>query len=108
MSRKSLPIIVLMSALLFAAMSACAQSSDLPAADVKDKVVKACTACHNADIIVQQRLSKGAWVKELDKMTKWGASVDPADRDAIIDYLSINFSPEKPTAVMPRSGSSGN
>jgi hypothetical protein len=29
-------------------------------------------------------------------MTKWGAVVDPADRDALIDYLSANFSPDKP------------
>ncbi len=108
MSRKLLPALALASIVLAAALPASAQSPDLPASDVKDKVVKACTACHNADIIGQQRLSKGAWVKEMDKMTKWGASVAPADRDAIIDYLSVNFSPERPAAVMPRSGPAGN
>ena len=29
-------------------------------------------------------------------MAKWGAVVDPADRDALIDYLSTNFSPDQP------------
>jgi len=52
--------------------------------------------CHEARIIVQQRLSKAAWTKEVDKMTKWGALVDPSDRDALIDYLSTNFAPDQP------------
>jgi hypothetical protein len=60
------------------------------------KANAACLECHEARIILQQRLSKGAWTKEVDKMMKWGALVDPADRDALIDYLSANFSPDKP------------
>jgi hypothetical protein len=36
-------------------------------------------------------------------MTKWGAVVDPADRDALIDYLSTNFSPDKPAYEPPRT-----
>jgi len=60
------------------------------------KATTACLECHEARIILQQRLSKAAWTKEVDKMTKWGAVVDPADRDALIDYLSTNFSPDKP------------
>lgn len=102
-THKSLLGVLLTIALLFPFASALAQSLELPPSDVKEKVVKTCTACHNSDIIVQQRLSKGTWVKEVDKMTKWGASVDPADRDAIINYLSINFSPEKPVAEFPRT-----
>ena len=60
------------------------------------KATTACLECHEARIILQQRLSKAAWTKEVDKMTKWGALVDPADRDALIDYLSANFNPDKP------------
>jgi hypothetical protein len=103
MSHKSLLGVLLTIVLLFPLASAWAQSLELPPSDAKEKVVKSCTVCHNSDIIVQQRLSKGAWVKELDKMTKWGASVNPGDRDAIIDYLSVNFSPEKPALQFPRS-----
>ncbi len=108
MSRNLLSTVVLVSALHLVAAAALAQSPDLPQSEVKDKVVKACTACHNADIIIQQRLSKGAWGKELDKMTKWGAAVQAADRDAIVDYLSVNFSPEKPAAIRPRSAPADN
>lgn len=78
---------------------------DLPAGAMQAKATTACTECHEARIIVQQRLSKPAWTKEVDKMTKWGAVVDPADREALIDYLSANFSPDKPPYEPPRSAS---
>lgn len=60
------------------------------------KAAAACLECHEARIILQQRLSKAAWTKEVDKMTKWGAVVDPSDRDSLIDYLSANFNFDKP------------
>jgi hypothetical protein len=71
-------------------------NADLPAGPMQAKASTACLECHEARIILQQRLSKAAWTKEVDKMTKWGAVVDAADRDALIDYLSANFSPDKP------------
>ena len=75
----------------------------LPAGAMQQKATTACLECHEARIILQQRLSKPAWTKEVDKMTKWGAVVDAADRDALIDYLSTNFSPDKPPYTPPRS-----
>lgn len=78
-------------------------TADLPPGAMQAKATAACTECHEARIILQQRLSKAAWTKEVDKMTKWGALVDPADRDALIDYLSANFSPDKPPYEPPRT-----
>ncbi|HYU44680.1 MAG TPA: hypothetical protein VEK84_00710 [Terriglobales bacterium] len=63
----------------------------------------ACLGCHDSGIIVQQRLGKTAWTKEVDKMTKWGAVVDPGDRDAFIEYLSVNFPADKPPDTAPRT-----
>jgi hypothetical protein len=37
-------------------------------------------------------------------MTKWGALVDPKDRDSFIDYLSTNFPTDKATEPAPRAG----
>jgi hypothetical protein len=68
-----------------------AQSPELPPGPLQAKMNTACLECHDARIVVQQRLSKSAWTKEVDKMIKWGAVVDPADREAFIDYLSSNF-----------------
>jgi len=76
------------------------QSSAGPA---KEKAEAACLTCHEARIIVQQRLSKPAWTKEVDKMMKWGAEVDPKDRDALIDYFSANFGPDQPACAAPRT-----
>lgn len=78
-------------------------NEQLPDGAAKEKAEAACLACHEARIIVQQRLSKPAWVKEVDKMTKWGAEVDAKDRDALIEYLSANFGPERPAYEAPRS-----
>jgi len=71
-------------------------TADLPPGPVQAKATTACLECHEARIILQQRLSKAAWTKEVDKMMKWGAVVDAADREALIDYLIGNFSPDKP------------
>ena len=78
-------------------------SSELPEGAMQAKAVTACTECHEARIIVQQRLSNAAWTKEVDKMMKWGAVVDPQDRDALIDYLSRNFPVDKPVYVAEHS-----
>jgi mono/diheme cytochrome c family protein len=86
-------------------------TADLPAGAMQAKATTACLECHEARIILQQRLSKAAWAKEVDKMTKWGAVVDPADHDALIAYLSTNFSPDKPAYepqhTIANNGSSG-
>ena len=76
--------------------AAASVTADLPAGPMQSKATTACLECHEARIVLQQRLSKAAWTKEVDKMVKWGAVVDAADRDALIDYLSTNFSPDKP------------
>jgi len=91
---------------LLSAAAALAQSSpneQLAAGPAKEKAEAACLTCHEARIIVQQRLSKAAWTKELDKMIKWGAEVDPKDRDALIDYFNANFGPDQPLYAAPRS-----
>jgi hypothetical protein len=80
-----------------------AVTETLPQGPMAEKATTACMECHEARIILQQRLSKTAWTKEVDKMTKWGAVVDPSDRDALIDYLSTNFSPDKPPYEPQRS-----
>ena len=78
-------------------------TEDLPAGPMQAKATTACLECHEARIILQQRLSKAAWTKEVDKMTKWGAVVDPSDRDALIDYLSANFAPDQQPYEAPRT-----
>jgi len=83
-------------------------TEDLPAGTMQAKATTACLECHEARIILQQRLSKGAWAKEVDKMVKWGAVVDANDHDALIDYLSTNFGPDQPAYEPPRTAADKN
>jgi len=93
---------VLLAVLLFPAF-VWSQTLGLPPGPMQKKVATACTECHSAEIILQQRLSKPAWTKEIEKMAKWGALVDINDREALIDYLSSNFPADKPPYVAPRN-----
>jgi hypothetical protein len=70
----------------------------LPPGPMQSKATTACMECHDARIILQQRLSKAAWTREVDKMMKWGALVESNDRDA----LSANFGTDRPPYQAPR------
>jgi hypothetical protein len=102
----SFRVFIVLALVLWCTAAAVAQSSpneQLPAGSAKEKAEAGCLTCHEARIIVQQRLSKAAWTKELDKMIKWGAEVDPKDHDALIDYFTANFGPDQPAYAAPRS-----
>jgi len=79
-----------------------AQRPDLPPGPVQQKARTACAECHDARILLQQRLERKIWIKEIDKMVRWGALVDSQDRDAFIDYFSSNFGPDKPPYMPER------
>jgi cytochrome c5 len=54
---------------------------------------RACLACHDADIIEQQKLTPTGWTRSVEKMTRWGASVKDADKQPLVDYLAGRFPP---------------
>jgi len=90
------PLLALAASVVFAQKPAVKPTEDLPLGAMQAKANTACLECHEARIILQQRLSKAAWTKEVDKMIKWGAVVDASDHDALVDYLSTNFNPDQP------------
>ncbi len=53
----------------------------------------ACLPCHGTDMIAGQHLSRPQWEREVDKMVRWGASVKPDGRPALIDFLVSHFGP---------------
>ena len=71
------------------------RSSTLPALEPPSSF-KGCLACHDEDVIVQQRLTRAQWDGEITKMTGWGAKVSDADRSAILDYLAGRYGPRRP------------
>ena len=54
-----------------------------------------CLVCHEPDLVSQQRLTRAGWTKEVEKMTRWGAVVADTEKDALIDYLSVNHPQRK-------------
>ena len=64
-------------------------STDAGAATYK----RACLACHDADIIEQQRLPATGWTRSVEKMMRWGAAVTDADKQPLVDYLASRFGP---------------
>ena len=63
----------------------------------KAEETNSCVACHGLKIIHDQRLSKSAWDRELDKMQRWGANIQ--NRRALLEYLTANFGDDKPVPV---------
>lgn len=62
---------------------------------------RACTSCHSLMMNRGQRLSRAAWERELDKMSRWGAPIK--DRDSLLEYLADSYGDDKPVPAPARS-----
>src|SRR5271165_4045642 len=62
---------------------------ELLAGPGKDAFLNNCLICHTARYVTMQpRFTKTIWQAEVQKMiTAYGASITPADKDAIVNYL---------------------
>ncbi len=60
---------------------------------VPESYKTSCFGCHDDHMMQQQRLTREQWDRELNKMTGFGASVPPQDREAILNFLSGSFKP---------------
>lgn len=83
------------------AAAAFAADADLAARGKREEDFS-CVQCHSLRLIHSQRLSKGAWNKELDKMAGWGAPI--RDRPLLLDYLADQYADSKPLPPPERSG----
>jgi sulfite oxidase len=54
-----------------------------------------CLACHDQDVIEQQRLTRQQWDAEINKMVGWGAKVSDQDRSALLDYFASRYGPRR-------------
>ena len=70
-----------------------AHAQELPAGPGREVVTTRCVTCHQSDLITQQRLARAGWVREVDKMVRWGAVVDALEREPLLDYLAAHFTP---------------
>lgn len=75
------------------ALTSAIGAQDLPNGAGREVVSTRCLSCHQTDLITQQRLSRAAWVRSVDKMVRWGAVVEATERDPLLDYLAAHFAP---------------
>jgi DMSO/TMAO reductase YedYZ molybdopterin-dependent catalytic subunit len=54
-----------------------------------------CLACHDDDVIQQQRLTRAQWDTEINKMVGWGAKVSDQDRSALLDFFASRYGPRR-------------
>ncbi len=70
-------------------------SQDLPPGKGVELANAKCVTCHEADLIIAQRLTRQGWTREVEKMVRWGASVNDAEKAILVDYFSEHFAPHK-------------
>jgi hypothetical protein len=66
-----------------------------PAGSGRALVETRCLFCHHAELIVAQRLTPAQWSKEVKKMVKWGAPLDPSEQKVLAAYLAQHFGPTR-------------
>jgi ubiquinol-cytochrome c reductase cytochrome c subunit len=66
-------------------------SAALPPGAGRETAERVCLACHDTALINQQRMDRGRWRNEVEKMIRWGAPVPPDQKDALIEYLYSQF-----------------
>jgi hypothetical protein len=54
-----------------------------------------CLTCHDLRLIEEQRLTAAGWIREIDKMIGWGATLTQSERNLLSEYLAKRFGPEK-------------
>src|SRR5262247_4441983 len=64
-----------------------AARQDLPEGKGAELARDKCVSCHEADLIVSQRLLRQVWTREVEKMIRWGAAVSDAEKEVLIDYF---------------------
>jgi competence ComEA-like helix-hairpin-helix protein len=84
-------------AILFIAASCAVFAQDIVLPDGKAKafVQSACTECHGLDQVVSNPMSSEQWRATVNKMIKKGANLPAEQIDAVVDYLSVYFAPDK-------------
>jgi hypothetical protein len=73
-----------------------AQNESAPTDSVPERMLSCTASCHGPSLIAQQRLTRDAWAREVDKMINWGAKVSPADKTALVNYLALTFNASRP------------
>jgi cytochrome c5 len=84
-----------------------AAQPDLPDGKGVELARDKCVTCHEADLIIAQRLSKQGWTREVEKMIRWGAKVNDTEKETLVEYFSTHFPQRKTTTVVATNEARG-
>jgi len=84
-----------------------AARQDLPEGKGAELARDKCVICHEADVIVAQRLSRQGWTREIEKMIRWGAVASDSEKEVLIDYFAANFKPPSAGSAPAAGADSG-
>ena len=91
---------------LFLAGAAYGQNHNLPDGKGKAELIRGCTDCHSANLVVQKRRTPEDWRKVVNDMAARTSESTPKDVDNIVRYLNTNFGIKKTgTTAAPQSTS---
>lgn len=90
----------IMASTIWSTVAFAAPNDALPEAPGKAVVVRACTSCHQAPMVVAKRRTADQWDEVIGKMIDRGARMTEAEQDQVYDYLVRYFGPvdAKPAA----------
>ena len=80
-------------------MAASTYAQDLPPGKGRDTLNRVCTTCHDLNSIPGLRYTRADWKKVVDSMKEMGAEGTAAELGEIVDYLTVNFGPQKETVA---------
>jgi len=60
-----------------------------------------CEICHSRLMVDQQRLSRDAWLAEINKMRGWGAPLTDDQIEPLVSYLAIRYGADAPPLTSP-------
>src|SRR5262245_8506242 len=84
-----------------------AARQDLPEGKGVELARDKCLNCHEADLIVSQRLSRQGWTREVEKMIRWGAVASEAEKEVLIDYFAAHFKPRSAAGAQAEDDDQG-
>ncbi len=67
----------------------------LPEGPGKEIVLKKCQACHDLDLVGNERASRDKWSAILDAMVDNGLVISEKDKKLVLEYLSSHLGPVK-------------
>ena len=77
-----------------------AETADVPGAErlpehpARETTIRACTACHTLEVVVDKRYDAATWYQTVQSMVDRGAMASPDEVVQITTYLAQAFPPE--------------